>query len=69
MVLGHEGAGTVESVGDGVVKFQPGSLLILYGLDITMQSAWYVVNWSYTNKIFKKKCNYWLKNSPGCHGS
>lgn len=24
-VLGHEGAGVVESVGEGVVKFQPGS--------------------------------------------
>lgn len=27
VVLGHEGAGIVESVGEGVVKFQPGSPL------------------------------------------
>lgn len=25
VVLGHEGAGIVESVGEGVTKFQPGS--------------------------------------------
>lgn len=24
-VLGHEGAGVVESIGDGVVSFQPGN--------------------------------------------
>lgn len=29
VVLGHEGAGIVESVGEGVTKFQPGSLSVL----------------------------------------
>lgn len=27
VVLGHEGAGIVESVGEGVTKFQPGYIL------------------------------------------
>lgn len=27
VILGHEGAGTVESVGEGVTKFKPGTKL------------------------------------------
>lgn len=27
VILGHEGAGTVESVGEGVTKFKPGKQL------------------------------------------
>lgn len=30
VVLGHEGAGIVESVGQGVTKFQPGSLFLMW---------------------------------------
>lgn len=26
VILGHEGAGTVESVGEGVTKFKPGEI-------------------------------------------
>lgn len=28
VILGHEGAGTVESVGEGVTKFKPGKELL-----------------------------------------
>lgn len=28
VILGHEGAGTVESVGEGVTKFKPGMKLL-----------------------------------------
>lgn len=30
VVLGHEGAGIVESVGEGVTAFQPGTRLVVF---------------------------------------
>uniref|UniRef100_A0A3Q3W5V1 S-(hydroxymethyl)glutathione dehydrogenase n=1 Tax=Mola mola TaxID=94237 RepID=A0A3Q3W5V1_MOLML len=33
VVLGHEGAGIVESVGEGVTRFQPGSHYVLIAVD------------------------------------
>lgn len=29
-ILGHEGSGIVESVGEGVIEFQPGIMSLLY---------------------------------------
>lgn len=29
VILGHEGAGTVESVGEGVTKFKPGEAAVV----------------------------------------
>lgn len=31
-ILGHEAAGIVESVGEGVTKFKPGTVWMSYGL-------------------------------------
>lgn len=38
-ILGHEGAGTVESVGEGVTKFKPGMEL----QDVIMKWVFFLV--------------------------
>jgi S-(hydroxymethyl)glutathione dehydrogenase/alcohol dehydrogenase len=37
-VLGHEGSGIVESVGEGVTEFQPGKLISLYLQKVCLQN-------------------------------
>lgn len=45
VVLGHEGAGIVESVGEGVTKFQPGSSSFVF-------SPFAAYEWKCSNIIY-----------------
>lgn len=46
-VLGHEGAGIVESVGPGVTEFQPGQRRLKTSFDVMIEACALQIRWSH----------------------
>lgn len=51
VILGHEGAGTVESVGEGVSKFKPGTPISLVPLSSYCRHVNAIMGWP----LFRKE--------------